>query len=189
MLNLHVGCNHIHIDGFVNIDALSTEAADFVCDIRYLSKYFKNESVDYIYTCHVLEHISRHEYKKVLQDFYSLLKPGSLVRISVPDFQALIEYYMKIGDLNEIRGTLFGGQKNVYDYHKWTWDFKSLEADLKEAGFHNIQRYDPNTTSHAHIRDWSRDYVPRHDANGQELSDDKWMLGKLVSLNVEAQKL
>jgi hypothetical protein len=51
-----------------------------------------------------------------------------------------------------------------------------------------VNKYDWQQTEHSHIRDWSCDYLPRHDKNENELSDDEWFKGKLVSLNVEAIK-
>lgn len=187
-INLHLGCGNKSIDGFINIDALKTDETDLVLDLKDITKYFSNNSVDYIYACHIIEHLSRHTYQDVLKNLYYILKPGGLIRISVPDFEALAGYYIETKNLNEIRGTLFGGQKDEFDYHKWTWDFDSLQAELSSVGFNNIKRYDPHTTSHANIRDWSIDYVPRHDLNGNRLTDEVWFTGKLVSLNIEAAK-
>jgi len=187
-MKLHLGCGPKKIEGFVNIDIYETDATDLICDIKDLHTKFEKNSVDYIYACHVLEHFSRHEYKDVLSTLLDLLAPGGMLRISVPDFEGLIRHYNETGDLSEIRGTMFGGQRNPYDYHCWGWDFNQLQKDLSEMGFVNIKRYDPFTTSHANVRDWSRDYVPRHDEDGNELPDEIWHKGTLVSLNVEAVK-
>ncbi len=187
-VNLHLGCGDKRIDGFINIDAMQTEAADLILNLADIRSQFQDNSVDYIYACHILEHLSRHTYFQVLNDLYQILKPEGMIRISVPDFEALAEYYIETRDLNEIRGTLFGGQRDQFDFHCWTWDFKSLSEDLRKIGYQNIQRYDPFQTPHAHIRDWSRDYVPRHDQDGNQLSDEVWFQGKLVSLNIEAKK-
>lgn len=189
MIKLHLGCNNTKIAGYINIDIVETAATDLVLDLVEISNHFGPTSVDYIYTCHTLEHLSRHKYFQTLFDLYNILKFDGMLRISVPDFEAIAKYYVQTGDLNEIRGTLYGGQRNEYDYHKWTWDFKSLSKDLSNVGFTNIKKYDPTTTEHAGIKDWSRDYVPRHDEFGKELPDDRWYQGQLVSLNVEAMKL
>lgn len=188
MIKLHLGCNLTKIPGYVNVDIVETEATDLVLDLAEISNYFGSASVDYIYICHTLEHLSRHKYFQTLCDFYYILKTNGMIRISVPDFESLVKYYIQTGDLNEIRGTLYGGQRNEYDYHKWAWDFKSLSEDLNKIGFTNIKKYDANLTDHASIKDWSRDYVPRHDEFGQELVDEVWHQGTLVSLNVEALK-
>lgn len=188
MINLHLGCGEKKIDGFINVDALPTSAADLVCGIQELKNYFESNSVDYIYACHVLEHFSRHEYFSILQDLYQILKPQGMIRISVPDLEALMEYYVATKNLNEVRGTIFGGQRNSLDFHCWGWDFESLKNDLTAIGFTNIQRYDPFNTSHTNVRDWSKDFVPRHDAHGNQLPDEIWFQGKLVSLNVQAIK-
>ena len=188
MVKLHLGCNTKKIPGFINVDVVETSATDLVFDLVEINKYIDPTSVDYIYTCHTLEHLSRHNYFQTLSDLYLILKPNGMLRISVPDFEAIARYYVTTGDLNEIRGTLFGGQINEYDYHCWTWDFKSLSEDLNKIGFTNIKRYDPFKTEHSGIRDWSRDFIPRHDKFGKRLPDEEWYRGTLVSLNIEAIK-
>ena len=188
-MKLHLGCGPKKIPGFVNVDIYETSATDLVCDIKDLHTKFPTGSVEYIYACHVLEHFSRHDYKDVLKILYDLLAPNGMIRLSVPDFKNLIKYYNETGDLSEIRGTLYGGQRNVHDNHCWAWDLKELEKDLTEVGFKSIREYDAFDTEHSDLRDWSRDYVPRHNENGDELSDSIWHQGILVSLNVEALKL
>lgn len=136
MVKLHLGCNTTKIPGFINVDIVAT---DIICDLLDIRKHWAIASVDYIYTCHTLEYLSRHKYFQTLSDL-------------------------------------------------WTWNFKSWSENLSKMGFTNIKKYDPRTTEHAGIRNWSFDYVPRHDEFGKELPDEIWHQGTLVSLNVEAIK-
>lgn len=186
-LKLHLGCGSIHIDGFINIDVNYLPTVDVVDNIKYLRKFDEN-TVDLIYTSNTLEHLGRWEYIPALQRWYALLKKGGILRISVPDFEALSEYYMETKDLKTLYSALYAGQDNAQNFHYWCWDFKMLKQDLESVGFNNIKRYDRNKTEHAHVRDWSLNYIPYRDKHNQVLVDNEWFKGKFIALNVEAQK-
>ena len=93
-IKLHLGCGKVHIDGFTNIDVNHYPGVDMVDDVRYLSK-FKENTVDVIYACMVLEHLGRWEYMPAIKRWHALLKDEGLLRISVPDFEAICEYYVE----------------------------------------------------------------------------------------------
>ena len=175
-IQLHLGCGSKHIDNFINIDIRYLPGVDEVNHIKFLRNY-KNNTVDTIYACHVLEHFSRWEYKSVLQRWYELLKPGGLLRIAVPNFEAICKQYEKNKDLNQIMGLLYGGQDYDENFHYVTFDFKSISKDLENIGFINTRHYDHFNTEHSHIDDFSKAYIPHLDENGI-----------LVSLNIETNK-
>lgn len=187
MLKLNIGCNDKLIDGFVNIDFNPLHKVDVIDDARYLRK-FEEDSVDLIYASNILEHFGRWEYKTALQRWYDLLKQGGILRISVPDFEALCKYYTETKDLKSLYPALYAGQDSPHNYHYWCWDFASLECDLEQVGFTDIQRYDRDKAEHAHVRDWSLNFVPYRDENDRVLPDKDWFNGTFIALNVEAKK-
>jgi len=186
-VKLHLGCGSVRIKGFINIDANYSSVVDMVDNVRHLRK-FKENSVDLIYASNVLEHLGRWEYMPALKRWYELLKKGGKLRLSVPDFEALCEYYLKTKDLNTMYCALYGGQDIAGNFHYWCWDFDTLKKDLKSAGFTKIKRYDRNKTEHADVRDWSLNYMPYKDSKNNILPDKEWFKGKFVALNVEATK-
>ena len=107
MLKLHLGCGHKIIPGYINIDARVLPGVDEVDDISTLSTY-SEQSVDLIYACHVLEHTGRYAYLEVLQRWFTLLKPGGVLRLSVPDFEAVCQHYLQHKNLKVIMGLLYG---------------------------------------------------------------------------------
>ena len=147
---LHIGCGEKYIPEWINIDATS-KVADMNINIHDLKKHFKENSIDEIYTCHTLEHFGRHEYMSVLKTSHYLLKNKGVITISVPDFHELISHYYETGRLFDVIGSLYGGQKDDYDYHKWGHTFETLSSDLAEIGFNCIERYDWEKTSHANF--------------------------------------
>ena len=125
MIKLHLGCGTKIIPEFINVDILSDQEEVVRDDASELTK-FANESVDLIYACHILEHFDRKKHKKVLQCWHTKLKVGGKLRISVPSFEAVVEWYQKNKKIEDVMGLLYGGQRTPYDYHQVIFDFKSL---------------------------------------------------------------
>ena len=174
---LHLGCGTKHINNYTNIDIRYQPGVDEVNNVKYLRNYREN-TVDTIYACHVLEHFGRWEYKVALRRWFELLKPGGVLRISVPDFEKIVSVYTSTGSLSNIMGFLYGGQDYAENCHYSCWDFNSLAADLKECGFVSVDRYDWQTVEHSQVDDYSQAYIPHMDKEN----------GLHMCLNVEAVK-
>lgn len=176
-MKLHLGCGSTHIKGYINIDIRYLPNVDKVDNVRFLRSY-KENSVEVIYASHVLEHFSRWDYKSVLQRWFELLQPNGILRLAVPDFEAICNYYIKTKDLRAISGMLYGGQDVEENYHNWVWDFETLKKELEEIGFNQVEKYNWWRTEHGDIDDYSQSYLPHMDK----------LNGTLLSLNVEATK-
>lgn len=176
-MKLHLGCGDRHIDGYVNIDCRYQPGVDKVDNVKMLRRYHPN-SIDVIYSCAVLEHFTRWENKDVLRRWCELLKPGGVLRISVPGWEELVAHYLEHKDLRVIMGMLYGGQDYKENFHCYIWDFKTMQEDLISVGFRQVHRYDWRETEHSNIDDFSQSYLPHLDKEH----------GKLMHLNVEAIK-
>ena len=113
--------------------------------------------------------------------WYSLLKPGGQLYVSVPDFKAVCEEYLSSGDISKIIGITIGGQKNNEDLHGMLYDYKLLTSELSNIGFTNIGRYnwmDFDAFKQEGYDDFSAAYIPHMDFNN----------GRLMMLNVKAIK-
>ena len=177
-MKLHLGCGDRYIPGFFHIDGFDGPHIDHVCSIENLS-FIESNSIDLIYSSHVLEHFKRDRLPAVLTEWNRILKVGGVLRIAVPDFEAIVDVYNKYKDLNLVIGPLYGGQNYLYNIHYNTFDFKSLSAYLTKSNFGHIRRYDWRTTEHADIDDFSQAYIPHMDKEN----------GILISLNLEAKKI
>jgi len=177
-MKLHLGCGTKILNGYINIDVRQLEGVHIVSSIDNLSMFTDN-SVELIYCCHVLEHLSRHDVLKTLKEWNRVLKPGGVVRISVPNFEAIVEHYNEYKDIGKIRGLLYGGQTYPENYHYNIWDMQSMTKQLEEAGFINVTKYDWRLKDTCNVDDYSQSYLPHMDKDN----------GRLMSLNVEANKL
>lgn len=177
-IKLHLGCGNRILPGYINIDIQKAPGVDMVCDVRKLP--YKRNSVDFIYSCAVIEHFGRVEWKKVLRHWFQKLRPGGKLRISTADFRQVCERYFEKGDIEELLGLVVGGQKDKYDWHGMIFDFKLMKHALKEVGFENVRRYDWRKTDIGKMGfdDYSQAYLPHMDKEK----------GRLMMLNVEAIK-
>lgn len=176
-IRLQLGCCDRKMPGFINVDIRGDQNPDVECDISQINSMFKD--VDLIYSSHVLEHFKRDEFMNVLREWYKTLKPGGVLRLSVPCIEALCKEYLETGVLNRmLLGLLYGDQGSEYSYHYHIWDYKTLSKDLKDVGFKFVQRWDWREVDHSYIDDHSQAYLPHMDK----------LNGRLMSLNVEAIK-
>ena len=183
-MKLHLGSGNVYLQNYINIDSDTSFKADIYDDIVTLEK-FEDNTIEEIYNCNCLEHLGKFKYKEALKRWYDLLNDGGILRVSVPDFEALCRYYVDTKDLDSLYSALYGGQTEPWNFHYWCWDFEHLKNDLEKIGFKNVHRFDRSIIG---ARDWSLNYVPYHDSNGNELPDEEWFNGTFIALNVEAMK-
>lgn len=92
-IKLHLGCGKRYLPGYIHIDLADYPHIDYKHDIKTLPM-FEDCSVDLIYASHVIEYFDRIEVITVLKEWYRVLKEGGILRIAVPDFEALVQVYM-----------------------------------------------------------------------------------------------
>lgn len=179
---LHLGCGKRHIPGFIHIDLANYDHIDYTHDVAELPM-FADESVDLIYACHVLEYFDAVEVVDVLAEWWRVLRSGGILRVAVPNFDALWQQYEFSQELDEITGPLYGrwaipGTDKVI-CHKMVYNDHTLSRLLSSIGFTNIHKYDWRDTIHKDYDDYSQAYIPHMDKGN----------GMLISLNMEAGKL
>jgi predicted SAM-dependent methyltransferase len=144
-INLHLGCGPINHDKFINIDGLPAQHIHFIRPIDNLS-CFKRDSVNLIYASHCLEHFPHAKVPEVLSEWFRVLKKDGILRLSVPDFDSLLEIYKDSGnDINSIITALMGGQDYKYNFHMTVFNKASLSLLLKNTGFRKIEEWQPGS--------------------------------------------
>ena len=179
-VQLHLGCGKRFIPDFLHIDLDKYPHIDVVGNVADLS-FIHDNNVDLIYACHVLEYFDILELIIVLKEWYRVLKKGGVLRVSVPDFDKVIEVYKKYDNMELIYGFLYGRytrSKKEPVYHKIIHTHKTLKENLLKAGFESIRTYDWEKTIHKDYDDYSQAYIPHMQKD----------TGLMMSLNVEAIK-
>jgi len=176
-MKLHIGCGKRFLPGYKHLDVIDFDHVDFVCDARKLSM-IDAATVSEIYACHVLEHVERCEVATVLKEWRRVMKPDGILRLAVPDFEAIVREYEENRDLNRFQGLLYGGQTYDFNFHHVAFDYRSLSAFLQEAGFSDIRRYEWQAFLPEGYDDYSRSYLPHMDFEH----------GRCMSLNIVARR-
>lgn len=173
---IHLGCGDINSPEFINIDSRYLSHIHHVRDVKDLS-IFKDNFADFIYACHVLEHISHKDIDLVLMEWKRVLKPGGKLRISVPDFDMILEIYFETNkSIEEIIGPLMGAQDYKQNFHYSVFNHFFLSNHLKKVHFASIQNWDPSKVENHNFNDWSG---VSFEINGKNFP---------ISLNIEAVK-
>jgi len=119
---------------------------------------FPSDSVDFIYSSHMLEHLRKDETVAVLAECLRVLKKGGVLRVTVPDLKAMVYKYTSRRDfgpgsditpaerlLNDL-GTLRPERTTFLErilgegvYHMWMYDEESLSTQVTKAGFSSVE--------------------------------------------------
>jgi len=147
-LRLHLGCGEAHFNGYINIDFPSTEhtvqrgqQVDVYADIAKLQ--VTHGSVDEIRSHHVFEHFDRSAALALLCKWHLWLKPGGVVIIETPDFEASAQIALSKKHTYQQRQValrhLFGSHEAHWAIHCDGWCEEKFSHVLSELGFTEIQ--------------------------------------------------
>ena len=137
----------LDITGFCKSQAYHFLQKDITEGIPY-----KDNEVDLIFTSHFLEHIDRAQGKTFLKECHRVMKPGGVIRISVPNALLLTSEYIA-SDIRKY-DCINVGVENAEDdaeayyelllaNHKTIYDATSLSVILAKIGFKNIAGISP----------------------------------------------
>lgn len=172
---VNLGCGAQSGPEYINVDVVPAPHIHHVHDVKVL-EMFSSESVDLLYASHIMEHIPRHELDAVIVEWRRVLKPGGVLRISVPDFDNLLKIYNASGnDIESILAQLLG-QEPPYNNHYSVWNWEFIKRFFLERGFIEVRRWDPHTAP----------YYSMHDRAERILTAGD--LKVPLSLNIEAIK-
>ncbi len=95
-MKVNLGCGKDIRKGFVNVDKVSLEGVNIVCDFEKKKLPFKDDSVSFIVINHVLEHVFDLEF--LLKEIYRISENGAKISIRVPYFshESAFSHYQHI---------------------------------------------------------------------------------------------
>lgn len=100
---------------------------------------FRDGSVDFIYSSHTLEHLTRAVAERTAVEMHRVLKTGGRCRICVPDLAYAVSMY-ESGRKEEALAYFFSEKRQPEAQHHYMYDFELLEALLLKAGFSSVER-------------------------------------------------
>jgi predicted SAM-dependent methyltransferase len=175
-INIHLGCGNISSPEFINVDSRVFPHVHHVHNVENLPM-FRDGFADLIYASHVLEHISMLKLEAVLSEWKRVLKPNGILRLSVPDFERIIEIYNNNNkNIEYIWMPLLGGQDYKNNSHYSVFNFSFIKKLLIEVGFSEIRIWDPAIADCHDFEDWASKNIIINDKSYP------------ISLNIEAMK-
>lgn len=141
-------------NGWINVD--TSPQADFYWHLAEPLP-FPRDSVDSIYSSHLLEHLTFEQTQRLLRECLRVLKPGAKISICVPNARLFIEHYLGLRELPEeffawesaFNDTTRIDAVNYVAYlgteHRYMFDQENLLHILRKAGFHGVTErgFDP----------------------------------------------
>ena len=130
-------------EGWKILNIKKIESVDFIGDISDLSQ-FDDNSIDEIYTSHIIEHVDQNKIEGTLKGIHRILKDGGKFYISVPDMDILCRIFVAKDAPIKVKfhamRMMFGGQIDKYDYHYFGWNYEFLKNYIQNAGFKSMKR-------------------------------------------------
>jgi SAM-dependent methyltransferase len=138
-IRLNLGCGHLPIDGYLNVDGRELPGVDIVAEVGDLP--FEPGTVARIHSAHLLEHFPVEELsRRLLPYWFDLLRPGGIFTAVVPDAETMLqEYAARRLAFDELRLVTFGEQEYAGDFHFNMFSHGSLRGLLSEVGFVNVE--------------------------------------------------
>mgnify|MGYP000914503847 CR=1 FL=1 len=159
-LKLNVGCGSVKFPGWVNIDIEPN--ADLVVDLRN-GLPLKDNTADFIYNEHFIEHLSFEDGEKAVKEFYRVLKGGGVLRIATPELNYIIEKY--VNDWKDqdwlswphysyitTKGRMLNIAMREWG-HEYLYNEEDLRNLLKKIGFKKITKQELNKSKHHELSD------------------------------------
>jgi hypothetical protein len=138
-LRLNLGCGHLPLPGYANVDMRRLPGVDVVAAVDALP--VDPGTVAEIFSAHTLEHFPEEELRrKLLPYWFALLRPGGAFRAVVPDLEAMLAAYSR-GDIDfsQLRNVAYGGQEYEGDFHFNGFTPASMTALLEQTGFDRVE--------------------------------------------------
>lgn len=182
-LLINVGCGYRPLTGWINID-LVPGYAEVVWDVRQPLP-FPDRSVSAIFCEHVIEHLDQVAGAALIREFYRMLQPGGVLRISTPDAGRYLKSYAnedgfldhpRFGDGSITSMDLVNKMMRENGGHLWVYDYQSLAKVLRNAGFNWVEQSLPGDSTHQRMsgidspeREYESLYVEAGRSDGHSL--------------------
>jgi SAM-dependent methyltransferase len=174
-MKLNLGCGSQTPEGWINVDyAVGAKLAKvplvhiinkklrlfnldwnkgvFIHDLRKPFPW-RDETIDIVYSSHTLEHFTRNEGLRFLNECHRVLKGNGIIRIVIPDLLYIVSEYrsgnIRADSFVEKLGVLSCNGPNpiknrlaplIHFPHKCMYDTPTLISILREIGFNAVSR-------------------------------------------------
>lgn len=118
-------------EGWTTVDLYGS--ADVTADMGELP--FEDGSIEAIICSHALEHLPISRVSLVLAEWFRVLQVDGQLTILVPNLDYAAKRWLDAADDEFTLPIWFGLQRDEGDFHRTGWNARTLERDLRVAGF------------------------------------------------------
>lgn len=172
---LNIGCGTNILPGWLNTDVRPEIGAVFMN--AAFSFPFDADTFDYVYSEHLLEHLTYDRGKFMLSEAFRVLKPNGVLRLAVPTLDFLLKMYANpTSELTQsyVRWSLQQYAPSMFaDFeaddapipvslvlnnymrfwgHSMLYDRETLFRMLEKSGFSSIEIHSPGESNHSFLR-------------------------------------
>jgi len=121
----------------LKVDADPLAKPDIVADLRWLP--LADESVDWAYSNHTLEHIPYYQVQPTLAEWVRVIRPGGLLRVGVPDLGWIAQQILWGHITDALQAAIYGAQDSEYQAHRCGFTLPLLTGLIQNAGLVPIE--------------------------------------------------
>ena len=164
---LQLGAGASRLQGWLNTDIEPGPGLAYVDATQRLP--FEDGTIRFIFSEHVIEHLTFDEGKGMIAEAFRVLAPGGKMRVSTPNLTRFIDLFEKepnyeakaylIGKLGWHEWPTIGNPAAIILNlqmsswgHKFMYDVETLGAVLRQAGFRNVKEFEENVSDEPHLR-------------------------------------
>jgi predicted SAM-dependent methyltransferase len=151
---LHIGCGGVVLGGWLNSDLMPKISGVMHLDATKVFPFESNQFT-YVFSQHMIEHISHPHGQHMLNECHRVLMPGGKIRISTPDIRFLIDLYRSQKSDVQQRYIEWSSNRHIkgapyYDAvfvvnnyfkdwgHSFIYDEEALRKSFQAAGFTQV---------------------------------------------------
>lgn len=150
-MKVNLGCGHLKIPGFVNVDIRPKVKPDVCGDaVKYVLS-LEDGSIEEVHAVHFLEHISWPRAQRLVKLLFLKMKSGGRVALETPDLLKCLAQLQRAPASVGAIANIFGhyAVKGEVE-HRWGYTGALLMRMLKDAGF--VQVAEDAKSNYAHPR-------------------------------------
>jgi predicted SAM-dependent methyltransferase len=154
---LHVGAGSVVLPGWINVDNRAYPKIDYVLDVTAGLPF---RDLDFVFAEHFIEHLPYDAALNFLRRCREALGPDGVIRLSTPnlDWVWRTQYHPDswTSEAEKVRDC-FGLNRGFRGWgHQFLYNFATLEATLREAGFGSVKQAEYGESAHAELRNLER---------------------------------
>ena len=190
---LQIGSGPVSLPGWLNTDTYPVAPADVYMDAAKPFP-FAERTFDFVFSEHVIEHITYDEGFSMLRESFRVLKPGGWIRIATPDLKKIVDLFSRPQTERQRRYIEWSMAANnpqvklgsecfvlnsfVRNWgHQFIYDPPTLHAALNSAGFIEVRPCSPGESQNPALRGL--------ESHGQQIGEE-W--NEFETMVIEAQR-